>query len=141
MNQYILVNNNNEITDVFYEYQKKKMQNPDKILFGDFDNKIIKHKINGKSISDKFGTFIFKYIDETVVEKTQAEIDVDSVPKYKKIKKEQLFNYIKNNEYDINKTLNEIRTAWAQFKTNASSWTTIQDVDNAYDQAIIWLHS
>lgn len=140
MDQYIIVDNNNNIIDTFFTYQKDKIKIPAKILYQS-DVSEIKHKINGKSISNEYGAYIFRWTGSVAVERSATEIEADFIQDYKKQKKEQLFQYIRDNLYDINRTLDQIRTQWASFKTNASSWTTVQQVDDAYDQAIVWLHS
>jgi len=140
MNKYIKVNASNEITDVFFEWQKNKFDGTEILLE---DTTIIRHSVNNKSISNDYGVYIFTWDGTMATEKTQTEIDdnPDFITDYKKQKKDQLFAYIASNLYDINRTLDQIRTQWTSFKTNAASWTTKQDVDDAYDQAIVWLHS
>jgi len=76
MNKYITTNNET-ITDVFFSYQAEKMKNQDKILF-ESDATEIKHEINGKSISNEDGLFIFKWNGSEAIEKTQLEIDNDN---------------------------------------------------------------
>ena len=36
-------------------------------------------------------------------------------------------------------TATDLKTQWDSFVANASSWTTIADVDTAFNQAITWL--
>ena len=75
MKKYIELNNKNEIIDVFFDYQSSKIASTTKIFLEDTDIK--KHKINGKSISNTDGVFLFKYIDNSIIEKTMEEIDAD----------------------------------------------------------------
>ena len=77
MNKYIKINQNNEIIDVFFEYQKNKFDGTE-ILLETTDK--IKHKINGKSISNEYGLFIFQYNNGSIVEKNQTEIDLENQP-------------------------------------------------------------
>lgn len=92
---------NNEITDVIFERQKDKMikYTGEGTLVELEDVEKIEHKVNGKSISDESGVFIFWYKEVTetftpeegdeweeyttssmkVVEKTAGEIALDSI--------------------------------------------------------------
>ena len=56
--KYIKLNNDNRIIDVFYPRQTTKFDGTE--IFLDETEKI-DHKINGKSISDEYGNFIFEY--------------------------------------------------------------------------------
>jgi tRNA nucleotidyltransferase (CCA-adding enzyme) len=131
MNKYIKVDGSNLIIDVFFTFQKSKFDETEIFLE---DTEIIKHKINNKSISDEYGNYIFEYVSGVI-----TEVATDLVAGYKKKKKEELESIFKNNWLDTTRTMAEIKTKWATFKTNASSWTTIAEVDTAFDAAITWL--
>jgi hypothetical protein len=143
MNKYIKINEDNEIIECFYEYQKNMFDGTE-ILLGDFPKK---SSLNGKGIFDQWGYPIFIWDGNNIIEKTQNEID--SNPKfiqwYKQKKKVELNKYIGNNLLDIIKPgireLSDIIVYWNNFKTNSSSWITKQQVDNAFDTAINWLNS
>jgi len=144
MNKYIEINENNEIIDVFFDWQKEKMQSSTKILLEE-DTTETKHKINGKSISEEFGCFIFLYNNGTITEKTQSEIETSAeyIIRYKKIKRDELKAYIESDSITdgITKTIPEIKIKWQQFKTNSSNWTTKQEIDDAFNEAVTWLQS
>jgi tRNA nucleotidyltransferase (CCA-adding enzyme) len=131
MNKYIKVDGSNLIIDVFFTFQKSKFDGTEIFLE---DTEIIKHKINNKSISDEYGNYIFEYVSGVI-----TEVATDLVAGYKKKKKEELESIFKNNWLDTTRTMAEIKTKWATLKSNASSWTTIEDIDIAYDSAIAWL--
>ena len=77
MKKYIETNGNNDIIDVFFEYQASKMDSSSKIFLEDTDIK--KHYIKGSSISNEFGAFIFKWVGKKVVKKTKSEINNDQI--------------------------------------------------------------
>ena len=62
-----------------------------------------------------------------------------NLSEYKLLKLNALEDKIKNNWLKINKTLDEIKTQYINFKTNSVNWTSRASVDVAYDNAIIWL--
>ena len=101
--------------------------------------------INGKNILNEFGTPIFTWDGENAIERSQSEIDSDPefIQRYKVMKKTELNNYIGDNLLDViipgTKSLDDIVAQWNIFKKNASSWTTKQDVDTAFETAIDWL--
>ncbi len=74
-NQYIKLDENNNIIDLFWEHQKNKFDGSE-IFFEEVDDNE-KLKINGKSISNEYGAPIFQYDDGCVYERTQSEIDND----------------------------------------------------------------
>ena len=77
MDKYIKINQNNDIIDVFFNHQKSKFDGTE-ILLETTDK--IEHKINGKSISNEYGVFIFQYINESIINKKQSDIDIENVP-------------------------------------------------------------
>lgn len=141
MKAYIKINNNDEIIDLFFEHQKIKFDGTE--IF--YSSDLVKLKINGKSISSEYGVPIFIWDEENAMEKTQTEIDNDPdfVQRYKVMKKAELNKYIGDNLLNViipgTRSLNDIVAQWNTFKTNSSSWTTKQDVDNAFETAINWL--
>lgn len=140
MKKYIKINDKNEIVDVLFDYQKRKFDGTE--IFYE-DTEIKKHKINDKSISSEYGVYIFTWNGSSAVEKTQSEIDNDAdfIVKYRKMEKRELIAYIKDKFFESTKSLEEIRIRWATFKTNASSFTTKQEIDDAVDNAKAWLES
>jgi len=146
MRKYIKVNGNDRIVDVFFEYQKAKIDGSEIFLE---DTDYICHRINDKSISDENGNFIFVWNGTAVVEKTQTEIDDyfnnNLLTDYKIKKRDQLGKNIGDNLLKYIKpgtrSIEDIVTQYNQFVTNSSSWTTKQDVDDAFNTAITWLQS
>jgi hypothetical protein len=74
MEKYIKINQKNEIIDLFYDHQKIKFDGTEIQLK---DEPKPTFKINGKSISNEHGVFIFTWDGSKVVEKKKAEIDAD----------------------------------------------------------------
>lgn len=142
MKKYIELNEHTQIRDVFFEYQRNKMQSTTKIYIGDT---AVKHKINNKSISNKYGTYIFTY-DSTggVSQRTVTQInnDTDFIAWYKKDLKNNLDGFIKDNlGIEITKSLEQIKTQYNNFLQSCSSMTTKTQLDNAFNTAMNWLTS
>lgn len=140
MERLIKVDGHNRIIDLFFRWQKEKYATYDYYLD---DHAYEGLKINGKSISDEYGNPIFIYIGDRAQEIPieTRESDPDFIAKYKKIKKEELQNILKNEWLDVTRTQEEIKTRWQTFKQNASSWTTKDEIDTAFNQAVTWLRS
>lgn len=144
MNKYIEINQNNEIIDVFFDWQKPKMKSQTKILLEE-DTQDTKQRINGKSISVDVGEFIFTYIDGVVTERIQEEIESSAtyIQKYKKLKKDEMEYFVNNNSLTdgITRDWPDIKARWQQFKADSENWTTKQEIDDAVNQAKTWLTS
>lgn len=142
MNKYIKINDNNEITDVFFEYQQNKFDGSE-ILIGDA---AIKHKINNNSIANEYGVLVYIWNGTSATKKTAAAInnDADFLIRYKLMKKDELERYIGSNLLTVvktDRTLQDIIIQWDAFKSGASSWNTKAAVDTAFNNAISWLNS
>lgn len=141
MKRYIKVDNDNNIIAVFTWFQRWQFDGTEIEL----DDEGFSTQINGIEALTEWGFSKFIYAGGEAVEKTQTEIDsdVEFIEFYKQLKKDELQAYIGLHTLDIliNHTWSEIVTQWQAFKTNASSWTTKQDIDNAFDIAINWLTS
>ena len=144
MKRYIKINNNNFIIIKIFTWYVRPEFDGTEIELDDNGPDL---KINGKNILNEYDFPIFIYTNGIVIERTQSEIDNDPdfIIYYKKLKKEELNRYVGDNLLDVIKpgirSLEDIVTAWNSFKTNASSWTTKQQIDNAFDTAINWLNS
>jgi len=136
MKRYIKKNAENLIIDLFFEWQKNKFDGAE-IEISDGD----KLKIDGKSISNEFGTPIFEMIGDTPTERSQLDIDNDPdfIKRYKQHLKSKLKSIIDNEIIEVSRTLAEIRTKWNDFKTTAASETTKSGLDTLYNNAITWL--
>jgi hypothetical protein len=138
MNKYIKINENDEIIDVFFEYQTKKIDGNEIFLE---DTQDIRHKLNEKSISNEYGIYIFKWTNESIVEKTQIEIenDVNFIIWYRQYLKTKLNEVIGKNLLDINRSLEDIKNQWESFKITCIPLETKAELDTAYNNAISWL--
>ena len=138
MKKYIKLDGT-DIIDVYFEYQKEKF-NPSDIMLE--ETEIIEHKLRvkssdpWKSISDEYGNPIFRWISNAV---QSQNTDAKFLIKYKKQKVAQLKEVIKENLFEVTRTLDQIRTQFGNVKTSSTSWTTVAEVDTAYNQFITWL--
>jgi len=137
MKKWIKPGSNANIIDVFFDYQKSKFDGTE-IFFEETDVK--EHKINGKSISDKYGNFIFTYIDGVVKELAENEIYTGSrLNEYKILRRDELRSAIKGNWLDVDKTMDQIKTAYTNFKADVILAETKEAVDTLFDTAYSWL--
>ncbi len=140
MNKYIKIDGSNNIIDVFYEYQKGKFDGSE--IFFEFDE-TLKHKINGKSISNEQGIFIFTWDGSVVVEKTPAEItaeiNTDYLPVYIPEKLDEIRTLLYTRWPDSGKTIAALKAEYDNVKTASSGWTSISDVNTAYDNFVTFM--
>lgn len=134
MNKYIKINTNNEIIDVFFECQDKF--DGTEILIGDLPKT---HKINDKSISDEYGTFIFTWSGSEAIEKDAAEVEQASLGKYKAQKRDALFTLIMGSLLSTSRTLQELQDQWPAFAAAAIAAETKQEIDTLFNNAVNWL--
>ena len=145
MTRYIKIDENNIPTNVFNDSSRYLFDGTEIYLDDNWDSTIY----NGKEIFNEYevAQFTWDPTEKILIERNQSEIDNDPsfITYYKKLKKEELNKYVGDNLLDVIKpgirSLEDIVTAWNSFKTNASSWTTKQQVDNAFDTSINWLNS
>lgn len=133
--RYIKTNSNNEIIDIFHDYQIQKFDETEIELDSNSG-----YMINGKYISNEYGIYLFIY-DGSITEKTESEIDSDSdaVARLKQyylslIPDKAVMSFLNGIH-----TWAELQTAWQNFKNNSSSWTTITEVNTAWDNAVNYL--
>jgi len=145
MIKYIKVNAGNEVIDVFFARQKYKFDGSEI----EIDDRAPGLKLHNSSsidddfhwISDAYGQPTFEYVagfggcyklDDTVI---LARFLV----KYKQQRLQELKTYIRENWMDGTRTPDQIKTQLANAKSQASSWTTVAEVDNAYNTFITWI--
>lgn len=142
MEKYIKTNGLNEIIDVFFSYQKNKFDGTE-ILIEENVGAPFKHKINNKYISNEYGIFIFKYISGSIVEKTpaeiEAEINTNYLPNYIVLKLDEIRTKLYMYWPDSSKTISALKAQYDVVKTASSGWSSISDVDTAYDNFITFM--
>jgi hypothetical protein len=137
MNRYIKTNVSNEIIDHFFEYQKSKFDGTEIFIE---DTQTINHRINGKSISNEYGIWRFTWDGMSISEKSQATIDSETLTIYKQIKQAEIQHIIINRwPLDIDRRSDAIFTQWAAIKADSVNWTTLAEVDTAFNNAMTWL--
>ena len=140
MKKYIKVNNNHEIVDVFFDYQKSKFDGTEIFLE---DVSLKEHKINGESISNYCGVFKFTWFGQFVFAKTPVEMggSVVEVNKYKRQKRDELFEIINGSLFKVllTRDLDEIKTQWDALVATSANWKTLSEVDTAFHNALSWL--
>lgn len=137
MNKYIKINQNNEIIDVFFEHQKNKFDGSE-ILIGNV-NPPYKRKINNKSISNDFGIYIFTWDGIQIFEKSQVEIDNETLPIYISKKIDLIKILILNQWINSSKNIAQIKEQYDLLKSQSLTWTTVAQVDTEIDNFIEWL--
>lgn len=143
MKRYIKTNNDNQIIKIFTWHTRPEFDGSE-ILYDDNwpEQGLL---VNEKNILNEFETPVFTWDGSSATERTQDDIDSDSdfIVYYKQLKKDELQAYIGLNTLDIlpNHTWTEIVTQWESFKENASNWTTKQEIDTVFNNAISWLTS
>ena len=148
--KYIKIEGYN-VTDVFFEYQEEKFDG-NEIFLEEVEER--RHNIKGKSISNDYGAFIFKYNSGTITEKTPAEIASDPVTiqyfaGYKRKVWKELFALLKDNLFEIivNKReagdpdfdFDSIIPIAKNFRTNLIAVETKEEVDSMKQTAINWM--
>jgi len=133
--RYIKTSVDNNIIDLFHEWQKSKFDG-NEIYLDDNEG----FKINGKSISSEYGVPIFNWINSSVVDRTALDIDgdADAVARIKQKYLSLLPDKIVMSLLNGNRTLSELQTAWANFKSNASTWDTLTKVETAWNNALTY---
>jgi len=143
MNKYIKTNSNNEIIDVFFPYQESKFDGTEIFLE---DDPTMKHKINGKSISNEYAIWLFKYIENSVVEKIPSEIlleiNLDYLPIYKQQKIDEMTDYILKKLLQWSKAITAIQAQYNNvFIVSVEGAASMAEVDIIYNDMITWLNA
>lgn len=142
MDQYIKTDGSNNIIDTFFDFQKNKFDGTE-ILFESDVTPPFKQKINGKSISNEFGTFIFTWDGSDATEKTSTEIETEEninlLPEYKTQKIAEGRNILYTQWPDSSKTVTALKNQYLIFKTNVQSATTIAEVDTELTDFITFI--
>lgn len=143
MNKYIKINENNEIVDVFFTFQKNKFDGTEIIIEENVPSPY-KHKINGKSISNEYGFWIFKFIESVVVEKTNSEIEIEVntyyLPVYIEKRLLELRQLMYTRWVDSSKTGAANQAQYKIAKTNMAGSTSLSEVDTEYNNFELFMN-
>ncbi len=104
------------------------------------NNYIIRIKENSHIPCDECNRHYKEYLEWVNNGNEPKPIEEESIEEYREKKKSELINIIKENIFEIDKTLDQIRTQWGNAKTAFIEAITKQEIDDLFNDAVEWLN-